>query len=164
MLSVASLLNPSEEQDSNSPLSSISKSSISYQLPPILPSIEKQKVTDSTVILSKGDIRGEIRYPPFEDLDEETIQKIQKFHVYPLGGIRYHPRHIPYSSGKKSYLKKTGRESFEVFQYVFRAPTDDKDHTVMWDYNTGLVRITPFFKCCKYTKVSKSKDSNTSSQ
>jgi hypothetical protein len=23
----------------------------------------------------------------------------------------------------------------------------------MWDYNIGLVRITPFFKCCKYSKV-----------
>ena len=24
----------------------------------------------------------------------------------------------------------------------------------MWDYNVGLVRMTPFFKCCKYSKVS----------
>jgi len=24
----------------------------------------------------------------------------------------------------------------------------------MWDYNVGLVRMTPFFKCCKYGKVS----------
>lgn len=23
----------------------------------------------------------------------------------------------------------------------------------MWDYNIGLVRITPFFKCCKMAKV-----------
>lgn len=23
----------------------------------------------------------------------------------------------------------------------------------MWDYNIGLVRITPFFKCCNYSKV-----------
>jgi hypothetical protein len=23
----------------------------------------------------------------------------------------------------------------------------------MWDYNIGLVRITPFFKSCKYSKV-----------
>lgn len=23
----------------------------------------------------------------------------------------------------------------------------------MWDYNVGLVRMTPFFKCCKYSKV-----------
>lgn len=41
-----------------------------------------------------------------------------------------------------------------VFQYIFKIPGDDSDYTVMWDYNIGLVRMTPFFKCCKYSKVS----------
>lgn len=41
-----------------------------------------------------------------------------------------------------------------VFQYTFKVPGDDKEYAVMWDYNIGLVRITPFFKCCKYSKVS----------
>lgn len=43
-----------------------------------------------------------------------------------------------------------------MFQYTFVVPDDPtkKEHTVMWDYNTGLVRITPFFKACKYSKVS----------
>ena len=52
-----------------------------------------------------------------------------------------------------------------VFQYTFRyreIPEEkddterhdhDKEWTVMWDYNTGLVRITPFFKCQGYVKV-----------
>lgn len=40
-----------------------------------------------------------------------------------------------------------------VFQYTFKVPGDDKEYTVMWDYNVGLVRVTPFFKCCKYSKV-----------
>lgn len=40
-----------------------------------------------------------------------------------------------------------------VFQYTFKVPGDDKEYIVMWDYNIGLVRITPFFKCCKYSKV-----------
>ena len=40
-----------------------------------------------------------------------------------------------------------------VFQYVFKLPGDETEYTVMWDYNIGLVRITPFFKCCKYSKV-----------
>jgi hypothetical protein len=40
-----------------------------------------------------------------------------------------------------------------VFQYTFKVPGDDKEYAVMWDYNIGLVRITPFFKCCKYSKV-----------
>jgi len=40
-----------------------------------------------------------------------------------------------------------------VFQYTFRVRGNDKEWTVMWDYNIGLVRITPFFKCLGYAKV-----------
>lgn len=42
-----------------------------------------------------------------------------------------------------------------VFKYRFIVPTDPekKEHIVVWDYNTGLTRITPFFKACKYSKV-----------
>ena len=40
-----------------------------------------------------------------------------------------------------------------VFQYVFTVPGDETEYVVMWDYNVGLVRMTPFFKCCKYPKV-----------
>jgi hypothetical protein len=40
-----------------------------------------------------------------------------------------------------------------VFQYTFKKPGDDKVYLVLWDYEVGLVRITPFFKCCKYSKV-----------
>jgi len=40
-----------------------------------------------------------------------------------------------------------------VFQYEFKLIGEEKTYTVMWDYNIGLVRITPFFKCCKYSKV-----------
>ncbi|KAI9804696.1 MAG: hypothetical protein M1833_006771 [Piccolia ochrophora] len=31
----------------------------------------------------------------------------------------------------------------------------------MWDYNVGLVRITPFFKCCKYSKTTPGKMLNS---
>jgi hypothetical protein len=42
-----------------------------------------------------------------------------------------------------------------VFQYKFFLPgdPDSKGYTVMWDYNIGLMRMTPFFKACKYQKV-----------
>lgn len=40
-----------------------------------------------------------------------------------------------------------------VFKYDFQLPGDDTEYTVMWDYNIGLVRMTPFFKCCNYGKV-----------
>jgi hypothetical protein len=32
-------------------------------------------------------------------------------------------------------------------------PGKDAEYTVMWDYNIGLVRLTPFFKSCNYGKV-----------
>lgn len=43
-----------------------------------------------------------------------------------------------------------------VYQYTFRMPDDDRSkdpHTVMWDYNVGLVRFTSFFKSLKHSKV-----------
>lgn len=41
-----------------------------------------------------------------------------------------------------------------VFHYEFKALGEDKVHTMMWDYNIGLVRTTPLFKCTGYSKVS----------
>lgn len=55
-----------------------------------------------------------------------------------------------------SVLTPPGLEAYgrhAVFQYIFKVPGDDSEYTVMWDYNVGLVRMTPFFKCCKYSKV-----------
>lgn len=40
-----------------------------------------------------------------------------------------------------------------VFQYTFKVPGEDKEWTVMWDYNIGLVRTTHLFKCNDYSKV-----------
>ncbi|PMD47817.1 hypothetical protein L207DRAFT_416387 [Hyaloscypha variabilis F] len=114
-------------------------------------------MTKDGAVFAKGKIKGDVNFPPFERLDEETIREVEKFQVYPLGKIQDYSRHIPYNSEKKSFLEKTGRESFEVFQYTFRVPGDDKDYIVMWDYNIGLVRITPFFKCCKYSKTTPAK-------
>ena len=132
-------------------------------------------MTKDGAVFAKGKIKGDVNFPPFEQHDEETIRELQKFQVYPLspqGKIWDYPRHIPYNSEKKTFLDKTGRECFEgmtfieallalklllipvaVFQYIFKVPGDDKVYTVMWDYNVGLVRITPFFKCLKHTKV-----------
>ena len=64
-------------------------------------------------VFAKGKVKGDVNYPPFEDLDDETRRGIQKFQVYPLGKIQQYCRHIPYNSEKKSFLEKTGRESFE---------------------------------------------------
>ncbi|TVY84812.1 hypothetical protein LSUE1_G000833 [Lachnellula suecica] len=164
MLPLASLLNPVRSEPRgprlpSSPPSSLRTSSSTHGSP--LSSTQslnkKPKMTKDGAIFAKGKIKGEVNYPPFENLDEGAMREVQKFQVYPLGTIQEYCRHIPYNSEKKSFLEKTGRESFEVFQYIFKVPGDDKDYTVMWDYNIGLVRITPFFKCCKYSKTTPAK-------
>jgi len=116
---------------------------------------------------------GQVRFPPFEDLDEASLREVRRFQVRPFPSlIRDNARRIPYNSGKKDFSQKTNRDSFQgmwsvwcwccimltaglaVFQYEFRMPGDDHVYTVLWDYNIGLVRMTPFFKCCQYSKVS----------
>ncbi|KAK7743029.1 hypothetical protein SLS63_000598 [Diaporthe eres] len=101
----------------------------------------------------KSKAKGIVNFPPFENLDEGSLREVKRYQVYPYGKIQEYCRHIPYNSGKKDFYEKTGRESFEVFQYIFKVPGDDSEYTVMWDYNVGLVRMTPFFKCCKYSKT-----------
>lgn len=70
-------------------------------------------MTKDGAIFAKGKIKGEVNFPPFERFDEESMREIEKFQVYPLGKIQDYSRHIPYNSEKKSFLEKTGRESFE---------------------------------------------------
>ena len=70
-------------------------------------------MTKDGAVFAKGKIKDEVNYPPFERLDEGTMREVQKFQVYPLGKIEDYCRHIPYNSEKKTFLEKTGRESFE---------------------------------------------------
>jgi len=117
---------------------------------------KRNKLPKDAAIFARGKLKGPIHYPPYEadSSDPELLAQHRKFRIFPLGQIADFCRHIPYNSEKKTFLAKTGREAFEVFQYTFKLPGEDKEYTVMWDYNVGLVRITPFFKCCKYSKVS----------
>ncbi|KAK5108148.1 hypothetical protein LTR62_008744 [Meristemomyces frigidus] len=75
------------------------------------------------------------------------------------------PRRIPYSSDKKTFGEKTSREAVNVFEYTFQMPKDptEKKHVVMWDYQLGLVRITPFFKALDYSKTAPAKALNATS-
>ena len=70
-------------------------------------------MTKDAPVFEKGDVRGELRYPPYEEQDEELARWHRKFQIHPMGEISHYPRHIPYNSEKKSFLEKTGRESFE---------------------------------------------------
>ncbi|OHX00841.1 apses transcription factor xbp1 [Colletotrichum incanum] len=117
------------------------------------PVVPKLKMSKDPTPMSKYKPRGVIKYYPFENVDEMTGREVHHFRVTPFGRIQESCAHIPYNSGKKDFFEKTGRESFEVFKYEFKNPGDDNEYTVMWDYNVGLVRMTPFFKCCKYSKT-----------
>lgn len=64
-------------------------------------------------VFFKGKVMGAVMFPPFENLDPESIREVQEYNVFPLGEIVKYPRHIPYNSEKKSFLEKTGRHSFE---------------------------------------------------
>ncbi|KAL4998463.1 hypothetical protein BDV10DRAFT_185283 [Aspergillus recurvatus] len=108
-------------------------------------------------IFQRGKPRGEVRYPPCEDRDGKYSRQHHDFHIHPRGNIADYPRHIPYNSDKKSFQERTGRESFEVFQYTFQLPGEEKQWTVMWDYNIGLVRTTHLFKCNDYSKTTPAK-------
>jgi hypothetical protein len=121
MLPVSSLLNPiiSEPRSprylSNS-CSSPYHTALSTRESPQLPSktfFTKQKMTKDGAVFAKGKIKGDVNFPPFEDFDAKDLQEIQRYKIYPLGKIEQYCRHIPYNSEKKSFLEKTGRESFE---------------------------------------------------
>ncbi|KAI0972676.1 hypothetical protein F4678DRAFT_471639 [Xylaria arbuscula] len=168
MLSLSSLLNPAPTGSSNgngfppSPeLSSPTDSCAEESAFRGRSAIPKHKMPKDAAVFTKGKPKGAINFQPYEDLDEVSLNRTRMFQVYPLGKIREYSRHIPYNSGKKDFFEKTGRESFEVFQYVFKVPRDDAEYAVMWDYNVGLVRMTPFFKCCKYPKTTPAKMLNS---
>ncbi|KAK3353615.1 hypothetical protein B0T25DRAFT_217899 [Lasiosphaeria hispida] len=163
MLSLASLLNP---DPSRAPLPT-SRPALCSPVPQAISladesvqtaqDISRSNMDKESKGLGKSRARGVVNFYPFEDLDEASLQHIRQFRVQPFGTIRDSSRRIPYNSGKKDFYQKTGRESFEVFHYDFRLPDEETVYTVMWDYTVGLVRMTPFFKCCRYSKTTPAK-------
>ncbi|KAK8255381.1 hypothetical protein HDK77DRAFT_498247 [Phyllosticta capitalensis] len=151
MIKIESLLNP------------LSEASLGRHSPPPSPHLSdphRSKVSKTAAVFVKGEPKGEVRYPPHEvDDDDELVKELIKYRITPspLRDIKKYPRHIPYNSDKKSFLTRTGREAFEVFQYTYKVPGESTEYVVMWDYNIGLVRITPFFKSCKYPKTTPAK-------
>ncbi|KAL6707750.1 hypothetical protein ACN47E_003871 [Coniothyrium glycines] len=148
------LLNPicTDSQDFQ-----VSKSPpLAYRPVPSVNNHRRHKVPKDAPVFSEGNRTvGIVNFRPHEAGDDlEVAAHHRIFSVFPLGEIeRKGVRHIPYNSDKKDFLEKTGRDAFEVFQYTYKLPHEDKEYTVVWDYNVGLVRMTPFFKSCKYTKT-----------
>ena len=74
---------------------------------------KKQKLCKDQAIFTRGAIRGECRYPPFEFQDELLEAQHQQFELHPMGQIADFARHIPYNSEKKLFESRTGRQWFE---------------------------------------------------
>ncbi|KAF2830688.1 hypothetical protein CC86DRAFT_316193, partial [Ophiobolus disseminans] len=155
-MNIHSLLNPVCGDDHRfRGLASPVQAPMPYSTPPnVLP--KRQKMPKDAPIFSEGNkIVGVVNYSPYEARDDQDlVAQHQRFQIYPLGEIyKKGVRHIPYNSDKKDFLDKTGRDAFEMFQYTYKRPGEEKEYVVVWDYNVGLVRMTPFFKSCKYSKT-----------
>ncbi|KAL8989600.1 MAG: hypothetical protein Q9177_001553 [Variospora cf. flavescens] len=122
----------------------------SSEVSPRMFNVRKQKLCKDEATFTKGKPQEEVRYWPCEHQGRHIAAEHQRFKLYPIGHITEYCKHVPYRSEKKPVFTKTGRE---VFQYTFQMPVEEKRHTVMWDYNNGLVRITPFFKALEYPKT-----------
>lgn len=90
---------------------------------------KKPRVAKDAPVFVLGSVRGEVRYPPCaeqpqaDDLRKTLAEEHARFSIYPpVEEIADYPRHIPYSSEKKSLMEKTGRESFEGMRFPLDVP------------------------------------------
>ncbi|QUC16948.1 uncharacterized protein UV8b_01189 [Ustilaginoidea virens] len=102
---------------------------------------------------SPATAQSPINFPPYERIDDQSVQQAKKYQIIQFGRISSSCEHIPYNSSKKDFFAKTGRECIQAFKYNFQLPGKAKIYTAMWDYSTGFVRMTPFFKCMGYAKT-----------
>lgn len=121
MMSLAAMLNPAEEQGLLSPAMTRATSEAT---PEPRPAAKKQKLAKDAPIFSKGNPVGHVQYAPFEAFPAHEKELMSRFNVFPdIGTIADFPRHIPYSSDKKGFLQKTGRDAFEGM-YLFLTTVD----------------------------------------
>lgn len=117
MSNIASLLNPAPSAENASPSPTVSGASLNQTVKTpssrSSPPPKKQKVAKDAAIFFRERARGTVLYAPFEQYDEICQTELLKFRVHPLGEIASFHRHIPYTSGKKTFTEKTGREGFE---------------------------------------------------
>lgn len=115
MVSVTSLLNPlppspKNERDSVAVgIQTLASATVSSTIP--APAKDKMSKAVTAPVIGKA--KGAINYKPCEIQDETIAAEHRRFKVEPIGRIGDSPRHIPYSSDKKSFHQKTGRDAFE---------------------------------------------------
>lgn len=129
MMSIESLLNPYQspldQTEWKRPGTTCSDLYSSHSSSPLLSSYDQKSPGVSTyenentplhkdvTRFAISRIKGEIRYEPCEARDDEVAAQHRLFQIYPMTGIVKYCKTIPYSSEKKGFLEKTGREGFE---------------------------------------------------
>jgi len=73
----------------------------------------KGKQTKDAPKFERGEVVGTVKFPPHDTFSADIAKHLKEFKIFPSTGISAYPRHIPYSSDKKDFLVKTGRDSFE---------------------------------------------------
>lgn len=126
---ISEILNPvphtvTQQQQLLSPSSSVHGSGPST---PALPTKKLKGSKDGASFIENAP-QGEVRYLPFEDQPGELASKHKAFKLYPMGSITKYCRHIPYTSEKKSFMRKTGRKSFEGKTEVVSLVLDRTDN------------------------------------
>lgn len=84
------------------------------------PCEKRPKMTKDGPVFRPGNVHGTVRYPPCEERDEQLAKIHAEWKLHPMGKVADYPRHIPYSSEKKSFQEKTGRDSFHGRFRLFR--------------------------------------------
>jgi hypothetical protein len=74
----------------------------------------KVKHPKDAPIFRKGPTKGDVLFPPYEAGDDQELAiQFERHRIFPRGDIAEYCHHIPYSSDKKTFLSKTGRDAFE---------------------------------------------------
>lgn len=158
MLNIQALLNPSVSNNSElrgitgsatpppTPASTPTSTFFATSQPaaPIATSSSKhQKQAKDAAVVNRKDVRGIVNYPPFEcredavclsSIQQQELDRQHKlFQVFPYSEneqdlIADYTRHIPYSSERKSFGGKTGRDGFDGKgeQFMSVCPSIDK--------------------------------------
>lgn len=115
MSTIQSLLNPLPDQQFPFTLPSPSLPTPRKPKPDAAPTHSHKKQKSKGLPRKKGPIRGELRYPPYEERDDGLASIHREFRMEPMGGgnIRERPWHVPYNSDKKTFQHLTGRDSLE---------------------------------------------------
>ena len=79
----------------------------------------KGKQTKDAPKFERGEVVGTVNFPPHDTFSADIAKHLKDFKIFPSTGISAYPRHIPYSSDKKDFLMKTGRDSFEGKSSVY---------------------------------------------